>query len=214
MKKTSIGYLNNILLLHKALLLRFLLIDISLGVCSSLFICIPLHVLAVSLENLSFLVVTVFFVLFFQIHFYRSYCGHVTYYLMLPIKRFVLIGILIINSISPLIITMVLTSAVKLVLGSVSNTTNDTGSLDRLFYVSIVLIFIKVLPIPIFILAKKHLVLVPLFLIFMCFVYLALSLINELLSSLIHLPSFVIAIELLLSVIFICWKIITSAKLE
>ncbi len=133
---------------------------------------------------------------------------------MLPIKRFILIGILIVNSISPLIITFVLTSGVKLTLGSVYSAANDIGSLDKLSYVSIVLILIKVLPIPVFILAKKHLVLVPLFLILLCFVYLALSLINELLSSLIQLPSFVIAIELLLSVIFICWKIITGAKLE
>jgi hypothetical protein len=99
-------------------------------------------------------------------------------------------------------------------LRSVSTAANDIGSLDKLSYVSIVLILIKVLPMPVFILAKKHLALVPLFLILLCFVYLTLSLINELLSSLIQLPFFVIAIELLFSVIFICWKIIACAKFE
>lgn len=214
MRKTFDRYLIDILFLHKELLLRFILIDILLGVCSALFVCAPLHVLAVSLENLSFLVVFVFFALFFQIHFYKSYCGSVAYYLILPIKRSVLTGVLIVNSISPMIITLVLASGVKILLGSVSAYTNDISSFDKLFYVSIVLILIKVLPIPIFILAKKHLALVPLFLFLICFVYLALSLINELLSIVIQLPSFVIVIAFLISVIFICWKIVTGVKLE
>ncbi|HEX2958965.1 MAG TPA: hypothetical protein VHO70_19175 [Chitinispirillaceae bacterium] len=167
------------------------------------------------MENLSFLLLLIFFALFFQMHFYKNYCGSVAYYLMLPIKRLTVIAILLANSVFPLLVSLFVFYGTQLGLGfNVNNNAGNISFSDKLLYVSLVLILIKILPLSISVLAKKHLALVPLFLLSLGIIYLSITVIEELISNVVQVPSFVVPVVFLCCIVFICGKILAGMKME
>ena len=84
---------------------------------------------------------------------------------------------------------------------------------DKLMYLFVVLVIIKVLPLPLAILFKKHVALVPLFLCMSGFLYLFLSLIRELISGIVHINNPTMAFLFLASIVFISTKIFIKASI-
>jgi hypothetical protein len=181
---------------------------------STLFLSVALTVSSVSLNNLMILVSITFFAVLFQMHFYRVYCGDVAFYLMLPVKRTRLVPILAVNSTVPIIFALLLYSCIRMLFHPTAQTGIHSISLfDKLMYLFVVLVIIKVLPLPLAILFKKHVALVPLFLCMSGFLYLFLSLIRELISGIVHINNPTMAFLFLASIVFISTKIFIKASI-
>jgi hypothetical protein len=201
--------------LHRSLLIRFVTLDVLLGVSSALFLSVTLTVSALSLTNLTLLVVAVSFAVFYQMHWYRTYCGNVAFYLMLPIERTKLLPILAINSIAPVIVALVMYGCIWIAFKPTYQPgVNCIGFTDRVVYILVVLVISKVLPLPIAILFKKHVMLVPFFLGILSLVYFFLSFIAEMLSGLVAIDGPAMALLFMGCVVLIAAKILARATIE
>ena len=191
-----------------------MVLDFILGILSTLFLSVTSTAGSVSLNNLMLLVSVIFFAVLFQMHFYRVYCGKVAFYLMLPVKRIRLLPILAVNSTIPIFFALLSYSCIRMLFQPTVQT--DIGSIslfDKFLYLLVVLVIIKVLPLPLAILFKKHVALVPLFLFMSGFLYFFLSLIRELLSGIVHINNPTTALLFLASIVYISMKIFLKATI-
>lgn len=198
--------------LHRMLLSRMLLLDFILGVLGAVFLLIPLHNYALSLDNVSLLVLFVFSTVVYQIHLFRTYAGGATFYLNLPVEKHRLLLILFIDAFIPLLIAMSIT-AIALSLSHMQQMVHISAQeaiVKRAYYMVLILFMLKTVALPVFILYKRHIALILLFLGSLVCVYELISIAAEL----VHISSVVFGFLFLASVEAICIRILMSAKIN
>jgi hypothetical protein len=198
--------------LHRILLSRMLLLDFILGVFGAIFLLIPLHDFALSLDNVSLLVLFVFSTVVYQIHLFRTYAGGATFYLNLPVEKHKLFLILFMDAVIPLLIALFITAIILafshiLQLGHISA---QMVILKRAYYMVLILFLLKTIVLPVFILYKRHLALILLFLASIVFAYEVISIAAELM----HMSNVVSGFVFLAGVEAICIRTLMSAKIN
>lgn len=193
--------LPELLQLHRSLLIRLAALDAVLALCSVFFLFTPLSSTSVSLNNLALLVSIVLVAVFYQMHAYRSCCGNVAYYLMLPVERLHLLPALIIIGMAPVIFVLLICACMYAALQPETSAISFT---DRMLYVAAIVPMVKVLPLPFALLYKKHIVLVPAFLCILGFLYLFLMFIREMVGGIVHISNPIMAL------LFLCGMVVIS----
>ena len=202
--------------LHRMLCIKMLKLDLILGVFGALFLVLPIGIVTLSLNNLVVLILGMLASLLYLIHIYRTYSGNASYYLSLPINTLDLMPFYLVNSFSPLIVSIVLYIIVKVIFSCIGISLSSVGMglVERGYYLFLILSVVKIIPLPLFILYKKHLALIPLSLILLAMLYAILSLVIEVVSGFMQIPAFVIGILFIGSIIVICIRILTTAKIN
>jgi hypothetical protein len=206
------NYYPQFLRLHRNFLIRMLSLDIACGIVGGLFLIAPLHIFFLTLNNLVLLVLGVVAALLYQIHIYRTYGGNASFYLLLPVRRGNIFPAVICFSLLPLLVSVVVSACIKLVLGWETET-GGMSYMQRINYLLIIFAIIKIIPLPIFVLYKMHLALVPAFFVMLAFVYLALSMVAEFVSGWFHMPGLVMAFLFAISVLVLCREILRRARI-
>lgn len=198
--------------LHRMLLFKMLLLDFMLGVLGSIFLLVPLNDFALSPNNLSFLVLLVFLMVAYQIHIFRTYSGGVAFYLNLPVEKYRLLSILLIETIIPLSLSLSITAIVLMIsqMFAMVWISFQWVILKKCYYMVLTFFMLKTIALPIFILYKRHIALILLFLIFLVMIYALISIIAELM----HIPGMVFGFILFGSVEAVCIRIVMSAKIN
>jgi hypothetical protein len=197
--------------LHRILLSKLLLLDSILGVLGSIFLLVPLNQFALSVDNLSLLVLFVFSTVVYQIHLFRTFAGGATFYLNLPVEKHRLLLILFLDAIVPLFVALSI-AAIVLALSNVIQLVHisTTGILKRVYYMVLIFIMLKTMALPIFILYKRHIALVLLFLGSLVFVYVLISITAEFL----HMSNMFFCFVFLAGVEVLCARILMNARIN
>jgi hypothetical protein len=197
--------------LHRILISKLLILDSILGVLGSIFLLVPLNHFALSVDNLSLLVLFVFSTVVYQIHVFKTYAGGATFYLNLPVEKHRLLLMLFIDAIIPLLGALSIT-AIVLALSNVIQPMHIStiGVFNRVFYMVLILFMVKTIALPIFILYKRHIALILLFLGSLVFVYVLISIAAEFL----HISNMFFSFVFLASVEAICARILINAKIN
>lgn len=200
----------NFLKLHKILVSRMILFDFILGVLGSIFLLIPLDNFALSLDNLPLLVLFIFLTVVYQIHIFRTYTGGITFYLNLPVKKYYFFIILFIDTIIPLLIALLITMIVFVFSHISQSVPISTKLVVRICDTVLIFFILKTIALPIFVLYKKHIGLILLFLFSLAFIYELISFSAEL----VHIHSIIYELIFFASVEIICIKILSNAKIN
>lgn len=194
------------------LLSRMLLLDSILGVTGAIFLLIPLHHFALSLDNVSLLMLFVFTTVVYQIHIFRTYAGGATFYMNLPVEKHQLLLILFMDAIIPLLIALFITAIVLALsyLLQIVHISTQMVIVKRAYYMVLILFMLKTIALPVFILYKRHIALILLFLGLLVFVYELISIAVEFL----HISNMVCGVLFLAGVEAICTRILMSAKIN
>jgi hypothetical protein len=205
------NYYSLFLRLHRKFLIRMLSLDMACGAVGGLFLTAPLHVLSLSLDNLVLLVLGVVGAVLYQIHIYRTYGGNPSFYLLLPVRKGIILPALICFSFLPSTMGIAVSAVIKSIGGW---ETTGMQYAQRINYLLIIFAIVKIVPLPLFLLYKKHIVLVPAFFAMLVMVYLALSMVMEFVSGYIRVPGTVMALLFAISVLYICRAILRRATID
>lgn len=213
MQKSPFPY-KLILRIHRALLIKMLIMDIVLGITGFIFMILPQHIFALSIEKITLLLLTVILSLVYQIHLFRSYCGSASFYLCLPVKKVHILPLYAAGSIIPALIASILYLISRLLLLSINVNYSYAGMslANRVYYLLILFSGLKILPLPLLILYKKHPALVPVFCMVIAAEYFIISILNEMVSNVVIIPSQVIAFCFYTSIALTCLKIHMDLK--
>src|SRR5512133_3132984 len=161
----------NILRLHKSLISRLILFDLILGVSGAIFLLIPLDIFALSLSNLSLFVLFIFLTVVYQIHLFRTYSGGVSFYLILPIKKYFFLIILFIDTMVPIILSLLISMIVFAFANISQLMLFDNRWIDRFFDIVLFFFILKTITLPILVLYKKHVMLILFFMGLLAVIY-------------------------------------------
>ncbi len=213
MQKLSFPY-KLILHIHRALLIKLLTMDTVLGIAGFIFLILPQHIFALSIENITLLLMLVILSLVYQIHLFRTYCGSASFYLCLPVKKIHILPLYVAGSIIPALIASILylISHLLLLLAKVNYSAAGMSFENRVYYVLILFSALKILPLPLLILYKKHPALVPVFFIGIAAEYFIISILSEMVSNFFSISSQVIAFFFFASIALTCLKIHTDLR--
>ena len=187
--------------------------DLLLGIVGIIYTILPLNIFAISLNNLVFLIFGIIAAILYQIQLYRVYTGGVTFYLSLPVPHTYWIILLTFFMIIPVICIMSFELGVLLFLKQIfPSFFVEVKVLEKIYYLILVTILLKIISLPLFILYKKHIGLIPIFLFLLLFVYFLVSIIQEIFFWWLPNPAYFISILFVSTVFFICIRIINSAR--
>jgi hypothetical protein len=198
--------------LHRMLFARMLLLDLILGVSGSVCLLVPLHIFAFSLNNLSLLVLFVFSAVTYQIHIFRTYAGDATFYLNLPVEKYWLFLMLSTDAMIPVLVSLSIT-ALSLGLFDLIPIDHFNTPMDlskRAYYLTIILFMLKTTALPVYILFKRHIALLLLFLGSLVVVYE----LSSIAGALMHLSNMIAGLIFLAGTEVICIRILMSAKIN
>jgi hypothetical protein len=213
--RTSYNHFRLFLGLHETLIKRMLYLDAAVGIAGLLFGLLPLHVLALSLENLVFLTLSIIAMVLYQIHLFRSCSAGVYFYISLPVNRLAWAGCMAIVLIIPLVAIIGVETAALFFIHPIFPFIPAASMLtQRMLYCVLMIILVKTVPLPLFILYKKHLSLIPGFFFLLTIVYFCLSMIHEFFFSWLDNPSAFMAGAFTGIVFIICVRIVASARME
>jgi hypothetical protein len=179
------------IIIHRSLIMKTLPMDIALGIVGCIFLCVPQNVLALSLDNLIFFVLLIISSILYQIYVFRTNCGNAAFYLSLPINKKNYLPFYIMISTMPFVIASLLSAVVKILLLLLNHKYTPAGLSfwEREYYLLMILLILKILPLSLYILFKKHPVLIVVFLISIAFTYILIALAVEILSGFVSIPS-------------------------
>lgn len=215
LNKKEFKNLYNFYALHKRFVQRFICADILLSVVALIYMLLPLNVLALSLGNLVFLFLFIFAVVLFQIQLYRTSCGKASFYLMLPLNRLLWINLVSVLLIIPFTILVLMEFFIISITRLMISDIHLFGNIvDKVFHVIIINVLIKSIALPVFMLYKKHILLVPLFFILLSILYLISSMIHECFFRNNEKPELIIITLFTCLVYYLCYRLLKSSCVE
>jgi hypothetical protein len=187
--------------------------DFLLGIVGIIYTILPLNLFALSLNNLVFLIFGIVAAILYQIQLYRAYTGGVSFYLSLPIPHTQWIILLTLFMIIPIICIISFELGLLLFLKQFFPLLfGEVNFFERTYYLILITILLKIISLPIYILYKKHIGLIPVFLFLLLFVYFSVSIIQEIFFWWFPNPVYFISISFVSTVFFLCIRIINSAR--
>lgn len=199
--------------LHKDLITRIVIFDVILGLLGGIFLSTPLNYFSLSINNLAFLILIFLSSTSYQLYLLKQYTGGPSFYIIIPIKKIILLPFFIFNALLPLIFSLIL-FALSNLLFQFNFNYQEFSFVQKCFYLISFLTILKIIPIPIMILYKKHIMLIPGSFLILSILYLFISIITEILSSMIPLPTFATGIVFIISITVISFQLIKSAKIS
>lgn len=198
--------------IHRMLIFKMLGMDVVLGIIGCVFLSLPLNISALTLDNLVLLLILIITATLFQIQILKTNSGTPVFYLSLPIKKIYVLPIYIINSALPVLFTLILFVVSQYFLSDfkINQALLSGNSFTKLYYAWIIFTIVKILPIPLLVLFKKHPVLVPFLLILFAGEYFILAILVELFLKGFVLQNEIISFFLLILIFISCVKIISK----
>jgi len=199
--------------IHKNLTFRMIQFDFILGLVGIIYTILPLHIFAISLNNIVFLLFGLVAAILYQIQLYRAYTGGVSFYLSLPIPHTHWIILLTLFMMIPIICIISFELGLVLLLKQLFPLLFvEINFLEKTYYLILITILLKIMSLPIYILYKKHIGLIPVFLIILMFVYFSVSIIQEIFFWWFPYPVIFISVLFVSAVFLLCVRIINSAR--
>jgi hypothetical protein len=189
--------------------MKTLPMDIVLGIIGCIFLCVPQNVLALSLDNLVFFILLIISSILYQIYVFRTNCGNAAFYLSLPVNKKDYLPFYIMISTMPFVIASLLSAVVKIFLLLLNHKYASAGLSfwEREYYLLMIFLILKILPLPLYILFRKHPVLIVVFLIAIAFTYILIAMAVEILSGFVPVPPQIIIFFLFYCILIACVKI-------
>lgn len=184
--------------------------DLLLGVSGALFLLTPLDMFALSLGNLSLLVLFIFLTAIYQIHLFRTYSGCVSFYMILPVNKYCFLILLLIDAAIPIVVLLLLSMITVTFSGATPILLFDNRPVVRLFDIVLIFFIIKTIALPMLALYKKNFLLIFIFVGAMAFLYGIFSIIAEV----IHLNSFICGLLFMVSIQILNFKIVSNVKIN
>jgi hypothetical protein len=204
--------IKGLIALHHVLLCRLYLFDALIIGIGILYIAIPIDILADSVGNLTFLIIFAIAAILYQIQTFRSSCGNAVFYCGLPFSTKLLFAAGLLMTGTPFVLAFSIAALAIAISGF--GFYGPQIIFERSCSVFIVFILCKVLPLPLYILYRKHPALVPVLFLGLAGVQIALSMIREFFFSWIDNPAPLISCLFVAAVIVISYQIIIRARIS
>ncbi|MBN1980917.1 MAG: hypothetical protein JW795_05260 [Chitinivibrionales bacterium] len=214
-KRRQIPIILLLIRMHARFLRTMYLFDIGYCCLAVGYLFTPLGSLAVSLDNLVVLLFAIIGVLLYHIHLLRTSCAGVVFYRSLPVNQ----NMLLISGGSVLIAPFlmffpVIVAGIYLTIPAAQLPDVPDQVIERMYHVLIIFVLIKTLPLPTYILFKRHPMLVIALYFLIGGLQMVLSMIKEFFLFWMDDPAPFLAVAFVMSVIIVSIRIINTGRME